>query len=248
MKKNLLALDFDHTIVDDNSDTLVQKLAQNSEIPDRIKKLYKSGGWILFMNEVFRLLHGQGITRQHILDFIVTIKWTAGMKELLKACHQKDFETIIISDSNSVFIDSILVAAEMNDVVHAIFTNSADFDSSGQLHVHPYHQQDWCNLSTENLCKGHILDRYVQDRSQQGVTFNQIAYVGDGTNDFCPSLRLSTNDLVFARNGYSLLKLIKENSISGNRHRLCAKVISWDTGFDIMDVLLNPSQQHGTKY
>ena len=46
--------------------------------------------------------------------------------------------------------------------------------------------QETCTLSTKNLCKGQIMEDYVQSC---GKRFSFICYVGDGGNDFCPSLR-----------------------------------------------------------
>lgn len=233
MKDNILvAFDFDHTLIDDNSDVRVQSLAVDGYIPDKIRKLRKTDGWILFMNGVFQLLHQQGTTPKQILDCIVDIKWTQGMIELLHFLDQKSYEMIIISDSNSVFIDAILNAANVHSVFKGIFTNNADFDENGCLRVYPYHHQDWCNLSTENMCKGDILTKYVSKRKEQGVEFGLIAYVGDGANDMCPSLRLSESDLIFGRKGYSLLTAIHESC-----EKPIAKVIPWDSGYTIMDYL-----------
>jgi hypothetical protein len=99
-----------------------------------------------------------------------------------------------------------------------------------------YHLQDFCKLSTKNLCKGHILDLYVAERAAVGVTFSQIAYVGDGRNDLCPSLRLSEKDLIFPREGFLLDKLIRDMQNQEDL-RLKAKIHTWKTGSDIMRVI-----------
>ena len=43
-------------------------------------------------------------------------------------------------------------------------------------------------------------------------TPQRIVYVGDGTNDFCAAMALEENDVVLARSGYSLAKLLTANS------------------------------------
>ena len=41
-----------------------------------------------------------------------------------------------------------------------------------------------------------------------GKDFSLLCYVGDGRNDFCPSLRLSDRDLTCVRKDFSLEKYI----------------------------------------
>lgn len=53
-EKVLLAFDFDHTIIGDNSDTYIAKLAPGGKIPKEIKDLYSERGWTHFMGQVFR--------------------------------------------------------------------------------------------------------------------------------------------------------------------------------------------------
>jgi len=79
------------------------------------------------------------------------------------------------------------------------------------------------------MCKGHILDEHCQNSD---VKYDLVAYVGDGGNDFCPTLRLQHTDLVFPRRCFSL-----ESHIAKGRDKVAARVACWDTGFDIMNVL-----------
>ena len=52
------------------------------------------------------------------------------------------------------------------------------------------------------MCKGNILEEYINERRAQGVVYDFVAYSGDGKNDLCPTLRLSENDLAFPRWGF----------------------------------------------
>jgi 2,3-diketo-5-methylthio-1-phosphopentane phosphatase len=126
-----------------------------------------------------------GIRENDLKKCMTDIPVTDGMIELLKYCQDQNYETIIISDSNSVFIDMILENAQLTKMVTKVFTNPAYFDENGCLKIDYYHTQDWCDLSTVNLCKGHILQGYIQKRKQEGNQFDFILYVGDGTNDLC---------------------------------------------------------------
>ena len=48
-KKILLAFDFDHTIIDENTDTLIWNLAPDKHLPSEIKDQYQPAKWTRFM-------------------------------------------------------------------------------------------------------------------------------------------------------------------------------------------------------
>jgi len=79
------------------------------------------------------------------------------------------------------------------------------------------------------MCKGHILQEHCRKSS---VKYDVVAYVGDGTNDLCPALRLRDTDIVFPRSCFSLDKRIAQG-----RDKVAAMVKPWETGFDIMNAL-----------
>lgn len=239
MKKirKLIALDFDHTIINANSDTEVYKLAPGGVIPEELKKLYKTSGWTHYMGEVFKLLHKNNTTKDDLLKCMKSIPLTQGMEELFTGVNLESTDFIIISDSNTIFIKWILEHYNLLQYFDKIYSNYAEFDSDNCLKLQKYHEQNWCSLSTDNLCKGHILTKYVLARKDEGISYSHIAYVGDGQNDFCPSLRLQDQDFVFPRNGYNLIKTIPQMEIEKNL-KLKAQVCPWNTGNDILKKLL----------
>jgi pyridoxal phosphate phosphatase PHOSPHO2 len=56
-KKILLAFDFDHTLIDENSDLSVKKLAPNGQLPESIEAQYSATGWTEYMAAIFKYLH-----------------------------------------------------------------------------------------------------------------------------------------------------------------------------------------------
>ena len=235
-EKILLALDFDHTIINDNSDTYVTKLAPQGKIPPEIKSLYSDQGWTHFMSEIFRFLHSNKTTPDQILDCMTEISFSPGMVDLLKTLDHAKAEAIIISDANFVFIDHILSFHGLKDKIDKIFTNPAKFNDDGCLELEMYHVQDSCSLSTINLCKGQILESYIEERAKENIVFKHVAFIGDGENDFCPSLRLSPKDFVFPREGYSLVKHIEKMKAEKDLH-IKANIHTWKSGLDILKVL-----------
>lgn len=235
-EKVLLAFDFDHTIITENSDTYIAKLAPGGKLPKSIKDLYSDQGWTQFMGEVFKYLHQHKNTPEQILNCLTEIDFSPGMKELLNSLDKDNTETIIISDANSVFINHILDHHSMKDKIQQVFTNPAKFNQEGCLEIEMYHVQDSCSLSTVNLCKGQILESYIEERSKENIVFTHVAFIGDGQNDFCPSLRLSSKDFVFPRSGYSLVDYIQQMEAKKGL-KIKANIHHWNSGLDILKVL-----------
>lgn len=233
----LMIFDFDHTITDKNTDVEVQKLAPGGNIPksSELRGLTASQGWTQFMGAVFNLLHENQTTQADILSLMSNLDFVEGMKHLLEsAVADLKATIIIISDSNTVFIDHILEVKGCKELFDEVFTNPAKWED-GKLLIEPYHDQDSCKLSTRNLCKGQIMEEYVDKCAKNGKQFSFKAYVGDGKNDYCPSLRLSDSDLVFAREGYSLQKEIeKTNQEDDPNGKIKADVCVWKSGEDIL--------------
>ncbi len=140
-------------------------------------------------------------------------------------------------------------AAGHKKLIKEIYTNPAVFDERGCLKISYYHDQDWCKLSTRNLCKGSILDEHIKKaRNERDITFSHVAYVGDGHNDLCPSLRLTAEDVTFPREGYTLIKEIKklkEGELKLEEGELKCNVEPWDTGHKIMEYLAKMDNNTG---
>ena len=187
------------------------------------------------MGEIFNYLHSQNIKPDQILECMTEIAVSPGMVDLLNALDQTKAEAIIISDANSVFIDHILSFHGLKDRINKVFTNPAKFNDEGCLQIEMYHVQDSCSLSNVNLCKGQILETYIEERMKLNVNFTHVVFIGDGQNDFCPSMRLSPKDFVFPREGYSLVKYIEKMKDQGLQIK--ASIHTWSSGSDILKVL-----------
>lgn len=205
---SLIALDFDHTICEYNSDVVARKLVAEEKIPPDVWGLYKANGWLTYMNKIFEILHNNSINEEKIKNAIVAIPEVGGMERLLTTMHTMGHEIIIISDSNSLFINWWLQSRNLGHMVSRIFTNPARFNNDGKLNVNEYHTQHSCNMSSVNLCKGKILMDFVDEKRTQNVFYDRIVYIGDGKNDLCPVLRLSQADIACARQDYQLIKYL----------------------------------------
>ena len=171
-----------------------------------------------------------GTKKPEILELMANLKFTPNMQRLLEeAVDNLEATIIIISDSNSEFIHHILKEYKLSERVDKVFTNPARWTEEGKLEIGPYHHQETCKLSTENLCKGQILEDYISESKKE---FSFVCYVGDGRNDFCPSLRLSENDLTCVRQGFSLEKYIPQMEQKG--FKVKAEKLFWNDADQIL--------------
>lgn len=205
--KTLFVFDFDHTLIEENSDTFILSLC-----PELLEQLQTSrrayGSWTNFMNHAFSLIHGQGRTKEEILDHMKKIRFYEQALKSVNAIHEsRTADCIIISDSNTIFIDTTLEECGAKGFFSAIFSNPAHFDVNGRLHVQAYHSHscERCEHAP-NLCKGRVLEEYRRLHTD----YDRVVYVGDGRNDYCPCLTLTQKDVVICREGYALAKLLKQ--------------------------------------
>ncbi len=187
------------------------------------------------MQAVFAHLHSKSIVRSdYEAKLEEDLNLVDGMYECLEGIRELGGDIIIISDSNSFFIDHLLEKKEVKHLVDYIFTNPAEFAPDGSLRLSPYHLNTECHLSGINLCKGRVLDEFLKEKN---ASFAFLGYVGDGSNDFCPMLRLKESDLAFARSGenFAIASVIRQRAKEGLT--LKAQVVWWNDGRDILTAI-----------
>lgn len=225
----LAVFDFDQTLLEHNSDVVIQKLAPGGKIPNDLHSVAKEQGWTAFVNKCLEYLHDNGVTKENIVDFIHDEPYVEGAIDMIKVLKEKHkAEIIIISDANAVYIHESLVTAGIRDAISEVFTNPAEFNESGQLIVTPFTNQSECDLSERNLCKGRVMLDYMN-----GKQFDFVVYAGDGGNDFCPISKLGPDDMAFVRKGYALERTIPKMEQSRGI-KVNAPVHFWTTSDDII--------------
>lgn len=238
MAKKLAVFDFDHTIVDGNTDIVARKLLKNEQIPESVRVLYQTSGWTVYMQEIFKLLKKHRISKDTVKKAIINIPEVPQFKKLITLLVTAlKFHAIIVSDSNSLFINYWLEANKMNNYIHSVFTNPAEYNKDGLLEIKGYHEQHECKLSTVNLCKGRIMEEFLKAQEEKNIIYDQVLYVGDGKNDFCPVLKLKEKDIACARVGYPLEAVLKKNEKDHVHQKVLARVCYWKVGDDIMNCL-----------
>ncbi|KAJ7549709.1 hypothetical protein O6H91_07G064100 [Diphasiastrum complanatum] len=146
-------------------------------------------------------LHAQGRTISDIEECLKTAPLHPEMIRAVKFAAESGCDLHIVSDANTVFIQTILEAYKLSTYFKKVHTNPAHLDDFGVLRILPYHSSDMephgCLLCPPNMCKGSIVDK-IRMEELASSEFCTI-YIGDGSGDYCPSLRLTDEDHVFAR-------------------------------------------------
>lgn len=76
------------------------------------------------------------------------------------------------------------------------------------------------------------MDDHIRQKRRESVTYKAVFYIGDGSNDLCPSLRLTKGDIVFPRENYSLARKLCEQA-----NQIQAQVVPWKCATEIISYL-----------
>ncbi|KAM7348816.1 pyridoxal phosphate phosphatase PHOSPHO2 [Cochliomyia hominivorax] len=236
IKRYLAAFDFDYTVVAQNTDTVIRDLLPPDKLTKDMQDIIEVQGWTEYMAEVFRRLYDCHIKPDKILQTIHGIPEVPGFVRMLKRLNTKyGCDLIVISDSNSVFIEEWIKSHGLQENFTKIFTNPAQFDDNGLLTIKPYHHQTDCRLSAVNLCKGKVLEHFMIEQDlRHNITYERVIYVGDGNNDICPVTKLRNRDIACAREGFAMAKTLAKNPM---KLKVRADFITWKSGFDLLDQL-----------
>ncbi|OQR90962.1 pyridoxal phosphate phosphatase [Achlya hypogyna] len=217
---SLVVFDYDWSLINDNSDTFVFKVLQ-PELLDHLKQLTAAGvQWTAAIDQTLSRL---STSRAQLVETIAQVPVQPGMLEAVHHAHAQGADIMIVSDANTVFIESFLELHNLQHIVRPVYTNPAAFEGD-VLHVRPYHSPPpGCPKCPVNMCKGAILRDIKAQKS-----YAKVVYIGDGGGDFCPTSELSRNDFALARADYELAKRLAAAP------DLPVNVRSWSTGQDIL--------------
>ncbi|KAK1935053.1 Thiamine phosphate phosphatase-like protein [Phytophthora citrophthora] len=236
----LVVFDYDWSLINENSDTFVFQKLYPELLATLSERRSKQPSWTKIMDEMLGVLAEDkpDVSVDVIRDTVAHVPIQPHMLDALRlAAEQYSANVKIVSDANSVYIESMLKRYGLIQDVSEVITNPASFETlengRSRLRVRPYHEEagephgcEWCPT---NMCKGRIVETL-----RSAYPYTSVLYVGDGSGDFCVATRLTKNDVVFARaddaggRSYGLQKRIDSNS-----KLVEAAVVPWSTGDDI---------------
>ncbi|KAL4711273.1 hypothetical protein ACJJTC_019114 [Scirpophaga incertulas] len=180
---SLAVFDFDRTIVDADSDaTIITKLREKTPPPEWDNTNHD---WTPYMSNVFEHAYSAGMHPDDILSSIASMPPTPGMERLLRRLADERWHVVLLTDANTVFVGHWLKEHGLEDKVTSVITNRAFFER-GRLYIEPCMEQTVCRRCPRNLCKSLALAQHCDGRPP----YQQVVYVGDGRNDYCPATSL----------------------------------------------------------
>ncbi|KAJ7287845.1 phosphatase phospho-type [Mycena rebaudengoi] len=208
--RQLVVFDFDWSMADQDTDRWVFEVTA----PEIRRWAEDNEGTMQFtdmMAQSLRDAHARGVTREQLEHALRTMPFHPAMVRAitnLKAAGNTTF--FCLSNANSVYISLILKEKGLDAHFTEVVTNPAEWEPSGLLNlrrrVDPSGPQHNCTVGcSANMCKGEELDAFY---ARHQPSFDRVFYVGDGSNDFCPALRLRSQDTLLCRTFGGLHKRI----------------------------------------
>lgn len=254
----LIVFDFDWSLVDQDTDRYLFEVLDPSLrllLVERKRTLQ----WTDNVADCLDQLAKRGFTEAQINQAFSTLPLHPAMKRAIEAlskpitlsgtqdAHPKRIDTqfLILSNSNSIFIELVLKHHNLFEIFKgSIITNPAHWDSENpnrivlRRKVDPNGPPHACSLGcSPNMCKGAELAAYLEHMNGS-KSFDRIAYVGDGDNDYCPLAKvLSKNDYALVRAHKELPRRINQEKERGNH--LSCNVIQWEGAWQIEQIFSN---------
>jgi len=236
--KILMVFDLDNTILQHTTDYEVIKLIE----PKTIDECYYN--WAKYMQKVYLKLKEQFVHLEQIRKIVESIPLNEGFLEIFEFIrnNKEKFETLIVSGSNTLYIEWLIDYHKLNDIIDGYFSNFAEQDEDMLIRISPNHVHN-CPLCCEDLsqCKKKVLEEFffkiknLRNKDSVYSLYSAIVYVGDGSNDLCPSTLLGKNDFLFPREEFQLHKIV-----CGEKCNLLnCKVHPWKNGKKILEVIKN---------
>ncbi|KAF5466467.1 hypothetical protein F2P56_016390 [Juglans regia] len=233
MARIVVVFDFDKTIIDCDSDNwVIDELGAT----DMFNELLPTMPWNSLMDRMMKELHDQGKTIEDVEEVLKRTSIHPRVVPAIKAAHALGCDLRIVSDANLFFIETILKHLGLRDYFSEINTNPSFVDEEGRLRIFPYHDfhksSHGCSLCPPNMCKGVIIKR-IQASVTEEEEEKKFIYLGDGSGDYCPSLKLRDGDYVMPRKNFPLWDLICKNPLL-----IKAEIHEWIDGEDLERILL----------
>lgn len=237
-KKILFIFDFDHTIVERNSDYEILPLLSDNSKKILSPKYENSKNWANYMQEVYKMMKADNIGINQIKDIVENLEFNKGYKELFNILRENKnkIDTLIISGANTLFLKWAIEKNNLIDLFPLYYSNWAEPNEEFLIKIEAHHTHD-CKECDKSQCKRIILKNHFKNitiNENQYDTYKNILYAGDGTNDYCAARILREQDILFPRANFPLEKKLYEMDHIKN---LKCKVHVWEDAFKIIEHL-----------
>ena len=232
----LIVFDLDHTIINDNSDIELIDVLKKKSL-EKIRKIEYDHNWAHYMQNIFKIFKEENFTIDEIKEFIEVLPLNQGFKELFEFIgeNKENFECIIISGSNTLFVEWIIKFNKIEHLFDRFYSNIAELNHEILIKLEPTHVHD-CEDCDFSQCKRILIHQYLESRGKENIKYQKRIFIGDGDNDFCPAKIFNKEDFIFPRVDFRLEKKI-DTYMSKNNSDFFCNVVKWNNGFDIIKKL-----------
>jgi 2,3-diketo-5-methylthio-1-phosphopentane phosphatase len=176
----VVVFDFDHSLIDVNSDTFVPERLGSRELMEFLKAEQRSMQWTRLMAAVALRLHSEGVSRSSITSALAAMPvFPEVLQAIREAKEEAKAELHIVSDANTVYICDFLEARGIHSHFSSVTTNPASYDGEGRLVIRPYHpfedKPHGCARCPVNMCKGSIIDSLGLSWEEGGAAGGAVA-------------------------------------------------------------------------
>ena len=244
LNKVLLVFDFDDTIINGGTGNCVVKTFLTLEDHKNLKNSFKNNvNFVQIFKDVIQKLKDRGVKADYLKEIIEKIPLNQGFSDLFKfiAENKENYELIIISGGINIFIHWILEMNNISDIFTEVFAHKSELDEQNLINISQIHNHN-CILCNTSQCKGLIVKEFLSRRKER---YSNILYIGDGDNDYCPSLLLSSYDILFSRENYGLHKKIRRENLD---EILKCRIIYWKNADPIKSELINLIEKTNFNY
>ncbi|KAH7929823.1 hypothetical protein BV22DRAFT_1029000 [Leucogyrophana mollusca] len=237
VERQLIVFDFDWSMADQDTDRWIFEVLA-PDIRRKMKTLQEEIQWTDLIAQSLAELHARGRTQEEIQHTLRIMPFHPAMVRgvtKLKEASNPHTTFFCLSNANSVFISTILESKGLQGLFEEIVTNPAHFQPSGLLklrrRIDPNGPQHDCKIGcSPNMCKGEELDAFLKRHQPD---YDRIIYVGDGSNDFCPILRMRSQDMVLCRRFRGLEHRIAKE---GEERGLKCQVKYWAGAWEVEEI------------
>ncbi|KAJ1683058.1 hypothetical protein LUZ63_021719 [Rhynchospora breviuscula] len=191
--KQLIVFDFDWSLVDQDTDRWVHEVLC-PELRAELQRRKKGEQFTDLCADLLLKLHARAaVTPDELRDALRLLPFHPGVKRAistLKQTAQPNTTLFLLSNSNTVYINTILAHHNLEGLFDEIVTNPAHFTPEGALklerRIAPSAVQHTCSVGcSANMCKGDELEAFLERHGGRDA-FDRIIYVGDGGQRLLP--------------------------------------------------------------
>ena len=183
----VVIFDFDHSLVDDNTDTFIPKMLRPGLLEHISARSRAGTQWTALMDEVAGLMHRDGVSRSDIEGALRGIPVHADMVAAVREAAGAGVAVHIVSDANEIYISVLLEHLGLADSITSVSTNAARWEGERMCISAFCDVPHGCERCPVNMCKAAVLQGTLRLAAS-----TRVLYVGDGGGDVCPCLSLTS--------------------------------------------------------